>query len=80
MAFIVYIVECSDKTLYVGYTNNLEKRLYQHNNLKSGARYTRLRRPVVLVYTETYQTQREAMQREYEIKQLRRWEKLLLLK
>lgn len=78
MSFIVYILRCSDESLYVGCTNNIEKRLHQHNHLKSGAHYTKIRRPVVLVYKEIYKTVRESKQREYEIKQLTREKKLKL--
>lgn len=79
MSFAVYILECVDGTLYVGSTNNLHIRLHQHNNLKSGARYTKQRRPVKLVYSETYETFREARKREYQLKDLRRKEKLALV-
>ena len=78
--FFVYILECSDKSLYAGCTNNLEKRLVQHNNLKSGAHYTKIRRPVTLKYSETFPTLKEARQRENEIKRWTRKEKLELIK
>ena len=74
-----YIVECSDGTLYTGWTNNLEKRLEAHNAGK-GAKYTKTRRPVKLVYQEQFETKEEAMSREYHIKQLSRKEKLKLMK
>ena len=77
--FIVYILECSDKTLYVGCTNDLEKRLNQHNNLKSGAHYTKIRRPVFLKYSETFQTLNEARGREAEIKRWKKEQKLELI-
>lgn len=73
-----YILECSDKTLYTGWTNNLEQRLEAHNSGK-GAKYTRSRIPAALVYYEAYRTPQEAMQREYQIKQLSRQEKLELM-
>lgn len=76
----VYILKCADETLYVGSTNKLEKRLHEHNNLKSGAHYTKIRRPVVLVYSEEYETLREARRREAEIKRLSRTQKLNLIK
>lgn len=69
-----YIVECSDKSLYTGWTTNLEERLAAHNQ-GTGAKYTRSRRPVKLVYCEEFQTKEEAMKREYAIKQLTRKEK-----
>ncbi|MBQ4530444.1 MAG: GIY-YIG nuclease family protein [Lachnospiraceae bacterium] len=73
-----YIVECSDGTLYTGWTNNLEKRIVMHNSGK-GAKYTKSRIPVVLRYYEEFQTKEEAMAREYRIKQLSRKEKLELI-
>lgn len=77
--YFVYILECADTTLYVGSTNNLEKRLHQHNHSKQGAHYTKIRRPVNLKYSETYTTLREARQREAEIKKLPRARKLDLI-
>lgn len=74
----VYILKCSDGTLYTGYTNNLEKRLKVHNSGK-GAKYTRGRLPVEIVYSEVFQTKSEATKREYYIKQLNRVEKLKLI-
>ena len=74
-----YMVECSDGTLYTGWTNNIEKRIEIHNEGK-GAKYTRSRLPVELKYYETFATKREAMQREYQIKQLSRQDKLKLIK
>jgi putative endonuclease len=76
----VYILECADKSLYVGCTNNLEKRLNQHNNLKSGAHYTKIRRPVVLRYFQKFRTLEKGRAREAEIKRLERKEKLELIK
>ena len=69
-----YIVECKDGTLYTGWTNNLEKRIADHNNGR-GAKYTRARNPVTLVYYETFEVKQEAMKREYAIKHLSRTEK-----
>ena len=80
MPHFVYILECADKTLYVGCTNDLEKRLHQHNNLKSGAHYTKIRRPVILVRSETFPNLKEARAREAEIKRMKREEKMDLLK
>ena len=77
-AFVVYMLECADGTFYIGSTNNLDKRLHQHNYLKSGAHYTKIRRPVKLVYTETGFSLVEARKREYSLKQLSRQEKLRL--
>jgi len=73
-----YIVRCRDATLYTGWTNDLDKRMEAHNSGK-GARYTRSRRPVELVYFESFDTKQEAMHREWEIKQFSREEKLLLI-
>ena len=74
MSYYTYVVKCSDGSLYTGYTNDLEKRVSAHNEGK-GARYTRSRRPVELVYYEEYPTKEEAMSREWHIKQLTRAEK-----
>jgi len=76
----VYILECADKSLYVGCTNNLEKRLKQHNDSKCGAHYTKIRRPVALKYSETFSTLKKARQRESEIKSWRREKKLDLIR
>ena len=73
--YFVYILECKDKTLYVGSTNNLEKRLWQHNNLKSGAHYTKIRRPVTLKYFEGVDSLGSARSREAKIKRLSRAQK-----
>ena len=74
-----YILKCKDETLYTGWTNDIEKRLEAHNAGK-GAKYTRSRRPVELVYLEQIETKEEAMRREGEIKQLSRTEKWKLIK
>ena len=77
--FYCYILKCSDGTLYTGYTNNLEKRVETHNKGK-GAKYTKKRLPVELVYYEEFQTKEEAMSREWHIKhKLSRKEKLKLI-
>lgn len=73
-----YMVECSDGTLYTGWTNDLEKRVKNHN-LGKGAKYTRSRLPVRLVYYETHATKQEAMKREYAIKHMSRKDKLAIL-
>lgn len=74
-----YIVECADGTLYTGWTTNVQKRVKAHNEEKSGAKYTKAKRPVKLVYYEGYETKKEAMRREYAIKQLTRKQKLELI-
>ncbi len=78
--YFVYILECKDKTLYTGYTNDLKKRLDHHNHSKQGAHYTKIRRPVKLLYSENFPTLKEALSREYSIKKLTRAEKLKLIK
>lgn len=69
-----YVLECSDGTYYAGYTNDLKKRLNAHNSGK-GAKYTRAKRPVVLIHQEIYDTKPEAMRAEYAFKQLTRLQK-----
>lgn len=78
--WFVYILECSDKTLYTGITTNIEKRVAQHNNGKEGAKYTRVRRPVKCVYSESKKNRSEASKREHAIKKLTRLEKVKLIK
>lgn len=73
-----YILECADGTFYCGWTNDLEQRIKAHNEGK-GAKYTRPRRPVKLIYFETFDTKEEAMKREYRIKQLTRAQKEKLI-
>lgn len=73
-----YILKCSDETLYTGWTNDMDKRLKAHNS-GHGAKYTRNRTPVELVYCEHFADKREAMRREYEIKQLTRQQKEKLI-
>lgn len=75
----VYILECADKSLYVGCTNNLERRLLQHNDSKWGAHYTKIRRPVVLTYVESFASLKEARRREAEIKGWTRQKKLNMI-
>ena len=77
--YFVYILECCDGTLYAGSTNNLNKRLFRHNNLKNGAHYTKIRRPVILKYFEEVITYKEARFREAEIKRMSREKKLKLI-
>ncbi len=79
--FFVYILRCSDDTLYTGYTTDLDERIKTHNGetKKLGAKYTRGRQPVVLVYSEACKTKSDAMKREMAIKQLSRQEKDVLV-
>ena len=78
MGNYMYILECRDKTLYTGWTNNLEKRLKAHN-AGTASKYTRSRRPVKLCYWEAFETRQEAMRREASVKRLTRAEKLKLI-
>lgn len=79
MPYFLYILECFDGTLYVGSTNDLKKRLHKHNHAKKGAHYTKIRRPVVLKYKETFDTLKEALNRERDVKCLTRKKKLELI-
>lgn len=74
-----YVVSCKDDSLYAGYTNNLDRRIKQHNEGK-GAKYTRGRGPVTLVYSQRYATKSEALKAEYAFKQLTRAEKQQYIK
>jgi putative endonuclease len=76
--WFVYILKCSDDTLYTGMTNDLTKRLLTHNS-GTGAAYTRSRKPVTLVYTEESEDRSTAQKREAEIKKMKRSEKLSLI-
>ncbi len=73
-----YMVLCKDNTLYTGWTNDLEKRLAAHN-AGTGAKYTKTRRPVTMVYAEEHDEKRDAMRREAQIKQMTRFEKIRLI-
>ena len=77
--FHTYILRCSDNTLYIGCTNDLEKRLHQHNQAKAGAHYTKIRRPVTLVHKESFRTLAKARAREAELKRLTRGQKLAII-
>lgn len=74
-----YIVKCSDGTFYTGWTNDLTRRMEAHNQGR-GAKYTKERRPVTLIYYEAFETKEEAMKREYAIKRLSRKEKEELIR
>ena len=74
----VYILRCSDGTLYTGWTNDIEKRLASHNR-GTASKYTRGRRPVEIIFKEGFETKEQAMSREAKIKSLRRAEKLLII-
>jgi putative endonuclease len=77
--YFVYILQCRDGSLYSGWTIDLEKRLKAHNEGTTGAKYTRARRPVTLVFFEEYDSKVAAQKREYQIKHLRRAAKLALI-
>ncbi|MDD2652431.1 MAG: GIY-YIG nuclease family protein [Sulfurimonas sp.] len=74
----VYILRCGDDTLYTGITTDLDRRVYEHNNSPKAAKYTRIRRPLELIYFESCEHKSRASKREYEIKRLSRTEKLFL--
>ena len=79
MSYFVYILECSDNTLYTGIATDVQRRLDEHNNSDKGAKYTKIRRPVKLVYSEAQKDRSSASKREYAIKQLTRNKKLDLI-
>jgi putative endonuclease len=79
-AWFVYILECSDKTLYTGVTTDLERRAEEHNSGTKGAKYTAARRPVHIVYSEQSPSRSIAQQREHQIKSLSRQQKQALIK
>ena len=79
MKYYVYILECSDATLYTGITTDLERRVQEHNSSQKGAKYTKVRRPVKLVYSLECDDRSSALKKEYAIKHLSRKEKLKLL-
>lgn len=71
----VYMLRCSDNSLYTGYSTDPIRRLSEHNSSSRGAKYTRSRRPCKLVHIETYDTKLEALKREYQIKRLSKKDK-----
>lgn len=73
-----YLLQCADGSLYCGWTNQLQARVQAHNE-GNGAKYTKSRRPVALVYYETFATKQEAMRREWAVKQMTRKQKLELI-
>lgn len=79
MSYFVYILKCSDNTLYTGIAKDVMRRIEEHNTSQKGAKYTKVRRPVELVYQEALQDRSSACKREYEIKQLSRDKKLDLI-
>jgi putative endonuclease len=79
MVFYVYIVECSDGTFYTGFTSNVKRRIFQHNNNRYGAKSLRGKRPVKIIYSEKLNSKSIAMRREREIKGWNRKKKLNLI-
>lgn len=77
--WFVYIVECSDGSYYTGVTTSLSRRLNEHNNTSKGAKYTKTRRPVEIVYWCEYDSRSDAQKEEYRIKKLSRAQKGLLI-
>ena len=79
LVYYVYVVQCADGTLYTGITNDLIRRLVEHNSSRRGAKYTRGRRPVTLLYSEEFSDRATASAAEFQIKKLSRAEKLRLV-
>ena len=78
--YFIYILRCSDNSLYCGQTNNLKRRIQEHNSDDSKSKYTRARRLVKLVYFEKYKTINEVLKREFEIKKMTKAKKEILIK
>lgn len=78
--YYLYILKCADKTLYTGITTDLTRRVSEHNTSKLGAKYTKARRPVNLVYSRKFRTRATATREEIRIKNLSKIEKLKLIK
>ena len=74
------MLKCSDESIYTGITTDLNRRVDEHNNSPKGAKYTRIRRPVELIYSESCEDKSSASKREYAIKQLSKIQKLSLIK
>jgi len=80
MPYFIYILKCADGTLYTGSTNDLEKRVFAHNTSKTAAKYTRARRPVKMIYSESFRTKNRALKREWKIKKMERKDKLEMIR
>lgn len=80
MTWYVYVLSCADETLYTGITTDVERRVLEHNSGKKGAKYTKARRPVKLVYKKRCKDRGVALRSEYALKQLSREEKKQLIK
>jgi putative endonuclease len=79
-SYTLYILECADGTLYTGITTDMERRLHEHNHSPIGAKYTRARRPAILVYSAAFADRSLAMAEESRIKKLSRAEKLRVIR
>ena len=77
--YFIYILRCSDNSLYCGQTKDLKRRIQEHNSADSKSKYTRSRRPVKLVYEEKYKKVNEALKREFEIKKMTKLKKEKLI-
>ena len=75
MKWFLYILQCSDGTYYTGVTTDMKRRLHEHNNSNRGAKYTKTRRPVKLIYFSEYESRSSAQKAEYKFKQLTRKQK-----
>lgn len=80
MVYFIYLLRCSDDSLYCGQTKDLKRRVKEHNSNFSDSKYTRSRRPVKLVYFEKYKTINEVLKREFEIKKMGKTKKEALIK
>lgn len=78
--YTLYILRCVDKTLYTGVTTDVARRVKEHNTSALGAKYTRSRRPVTLVYTKRFRTRSKASKEEFRVKALSRIQKLALIR
>ncbi len=78
--YFIYMLLCNDETIYTGITNDIARRVLDHNTSLRAAKYTRSRRPVHLVYTEEVRTKGEALKREAVLKKMTRDQKLILIK
>jgi len=78
--YFLYLIRCSDNSIYCGQTKDLERRIKEHNDSNSKSKYTRTRRPVKLLYFEKYETISEALKRESKIKKMKKIEKEALIK
>jgi putative endonuclease len=78
--YYLYILRCSDQTLYTGVTTNVPRRVREHNSSARGAKYTHSRRPVALAFSKKFRTRSRALKKEYQVKRLTRKKKLALIR